>query len=225
MKKFSIFAILILTGIAAVFFVPGMREGVPELDSTTKSTGLKVREQNHASRPGPPQPTDNPEISIVGRNPYDTGIRNDQRIQQDIDGRNIVMEAVEIARGLHSENLAPEEDLEHLNQLLSFYRLSFERNPVAADNRMVMQALLGNNPEKLVVFPSDHPSLDSTGQLLDRWGTPYFFHPLSGTEMEIFSAGPDKTLNTSDDIAWTNRDGNPLTGKEQTEDDQLNAEP
>jgi hypothetical protein len=43
--------------------------------------------------------------------------------------------------------------------------------------------------------------------------------------MEIFSAGPDKTLNTPDDIAWAERDGKPLTGREEIEDDQLDAKP
>ena len=35
---------------------------------------------------------------------------------------------------------------------------------------------------------------------VDPWGTPYFFHQLSSTEMEIRSAGPDKRLWTDDDV-------------------------
>ncbi|HLH53589.1 MAG TPA: hypothetical protein VKY92_08235 [Verrucomicrobiae bacterium] len=42
--------------------------------------------------------------------------------------------------------------------------------------------------------------IDSSGNLIDPWGTPYFFHQLSGMEMEIHSAGPDKIMWTQDDL-------------------------
>jgi hypothetical protein len=35
--------------------------------------------------------------------------------------------------------------------------------------------------------------------MCDRWGTPYFFHQVSKTEMEIRSAGPDRRMWTGDD--------------------------
>ena len=38
------------------------------------------------------------------------------------------------------------------------------------------------------------------GQLVDRWGTAYWFHPNSSYQMEIRSAGPDKNLFTADDV-------------------------
>lgn len=159
----------------------------------------------------------------VGKKNYDTGIRNDQRVKRDESGNRVVTEGVAIGRQLHSQEASAEEDLDYLEQIFGLYRLSFQLNPVAGDNQMIMEALLGNNPEKLVVFPSDHPSLDATGQLLDRWGTPYFFHALSGTKMEIFSAGPDREFNTSDDIQRTDREDLPLTGAEQEIDP--NVEP
>jgi hypothetical protein len=36
--------------------------------------------------------------------------------------------------------------------------------------------------------------------MIDRWGTPYFFHQISATSMEIHSAGPDRKMGTEDDI-------------------------
>ena len=42
--------------------------------------------------------------------------------------------------------------------------------------------------------------VNADGELVDPWGTPYFFHQLSGTEMEIHSAGPDKKMWTDDDL-------------------------
>jgi hypothetical protein len=42
--------------------------------------------------------------------------------------------------------------------------------------------------------------INGKGELVDYWGTPFFFHQLSGTEMEIHSAGPDKVMWTADDL-------------------------
>jgi hypothetical protein len=35
---------------------------------------------------------------------------------------------------------------------------------------------------------------------LDRFGTPYFFHPISETRIDVRSAGPDRKLWTEDDV-------------------------
>ncbi len=55
-------------------------------------------------------------------------------------------------------------------------------------------------------IPTDHPSLgkDAEGRtiLLDRWGTPYLFHPLSHKLMQMRSAGPDRQPYTQDDLIW-----------------------
>ena len=63
-----------------------------------------------------------------------------------------------------------------------------------------MAKLAGNNKRKLAVLLPNHPSLNQEGELLDRWGTPYWFHPVSRDLMEIVSAGPDKKLWTEDDV-------------------------
>ena len=42
--------------------------------------------------------------------------------------------------------------------------------------------------------------VNENGEMVDPWGTPYFFHQLSGHEMEIHSAGPDKIMWTFDDL-------------------------
>jgi hypothetical protein len=43
--------------------------------------------------------------------------------------------------------------------------------------------------------------VNGQGQLIDNWGTPFFFHSLSRNEMEIRSAGPDRRMWTTDDLA------------------------
>ena len=39
----------------------------------------------------------------------------------------------------------------------------------------------------------------NTGELVDDWDTPFFFHQLSGAETEVRSAGEDRKLWTFDD--------------------------
>ncbi len=48
--------------------------------------------------------------------------------------------------------------------------------------------------------PPSSRRTNAVGELLDIWGTPYFFHQMSAQQMEIRSAGLDKTLWTQDDI-------------------------
>ena len=49
--------------------------------------------------------------------------------------------------------------------------------------------------------------LNEAGQLLDRFGNPYYFHPVSEQMIEIRSAGPDGKLWTNDDVALEDETG------------------
>ncbi len=42
--------------------------------------------------------------------------------------------------------------------------------------------------------------INAGGELVYSWGTPFFFHQLSATQMEIRSAGPDRVMWTADDL-------------------------
>lgn len=107
--------------------------------------------------------------------------------------------ATEAAR-LNAAGLTAMDDIAILQVLLGEYRRHLGGNPVG-DNDEIAAALLGRNLKRLACLPAKGgPFLDTGGRLIDRWGTPYFFHALSGSEMEIISAGPDRTLHTSDDI-------------------------
>ena len=75
----------------------------------------------------------------------------------------------------------------------------FGGNPVGT-NAEIVKALTGGNQKGAVYLPGDLKRLNENGELIDRWGTPYFFHANSATEMEVRSAGPDKTLYTTDDV-------------------------
>jgi len=94
------------------------------------------------------------------------------------------------------------EDVELIDTMLFEFRRAMTNNPVAGLNVEVVSALTGANSKRVIFLPPDHPSINSRGELQDRWGTPYFFHALSGRQMEIFSAGPDRNLWTNDDIRY-----------------------
>jgi hypothetical protein len=80
------------------------------------------------------------------------------------------------------------------------YGSRFGGNPVGS-NSEITKALDGENP-KQVRFLSEESGLriNARSELVDYWGTPFFFHQLSGTEMEIRSAGPDRIMWTADDL-------------------------
>lgn len=79
------------------------------------------------------------------------------------------------------------------------YGLMFGGNPVGT-NLEITKALNGDNPKQVKFLGPDGNRVNQKGELVDVWGTPYFFHQLSAMEMEIRSAGPDKIMYTSDDL-------------------------
>lgn len=79
------------------------------------------------------------------------------------------------------------------------FRLAFGGNPVG-NNAEITKALMGANPKKTKFVLLGDSRINAKGELVDRWGMPYFFHQISGTEMEIRSAGPDKVMWNGDDV-------------------------
>lgn len=101
---------------------------------------------------------------------------------------------------LNSADTTADDDLATIELLFSEFRKHQGGNPIG-ENDEITASLLGRNPKHLAYLPAKGPHLNAAGQLIDRWGTPYFFHQLSGSETEIRSAGPDNEMNTPDDIA------------------------
>jgi hypothetical protein len=90
-------------------------------------------------------------------------------------------------------------DLNKITAMLRDYRTIANENPVGS-NAEIMRACMGDNPKHAVLGPPEGLSLNANGELVDRWGTPFFFHQLSKDLMEIRSAGPDRKMWTGDDI-------------------------
>jgi len=97
-----------------------------------------------------------------------------------------------------------QSDLHLLQELFVAWRTNFPRdgNPVG-ENAEITRSLTGANTLSLALVPKDHPAINRAGEITDRWGTPFRFHQLSGTRMEIRSAGPDRRFGTADDAVLT----------------------
>jgi hypothetical protein len=89
--------------------------------------------------------------------------------------------------------------MDKVKLMLRDYRTLMGENPVGT-NAEIMRAVIGGNPRGARLGPPEGVSLNGSGELVDPWGTPYFFHQLSGSEMEIRSAGEDRKMWTSDDV-------------------------
>jgi hypothetical protein len=96
---------------------------------------------------------------------------------------------------------APEdisEDLSAVDSAIRDFRAVLGENPIGS-NAEITSALLGNNLKQIKLGVPAGSQINADGEMCDRWGTPYFFHQVSATEMEIRSAGPDRQMWTGDD--------------------------
>jgi hypothetical protein len=97
-------------------------------------------------------------------------------------------------------NISPQIVLENMRRAVVNYGSTFSGNPVGT-NPEITAALNGENPKQIkFIDPEAGLRINGEGELVDPWGTPFFFHQLSATDMEIRSAGPDKIMWTADDL-------------------------
>lgn len=95
--------------------------------------------------------------------------------------------------------LKPGPALESVRLCVRNYGLRFKGNPVG-NNAEITAALNGDNPQGVRFLDANVHRVNGKGELVDGWGTPYFFHQLAGDRMEIRSAGADRILWTLDDL-------------------------
>jgi hypothetical protein len=97
-------------------------------------------------------------------------------------------------------NMAPQSVLENMSRAIRQYGTMFGGNPVGVNAEFAKQ-LGGDNPKHINFISTEAGMrIDGDGELIDPWGTPYFFHQISGSDTEVHSAGPDKKMWTADDI-------------------------
>lgn len=96
--------------------------------------------------------------------------------------------------------MEPATVLSNMRIVIRQYGSQFGGNPIGT-NPDITKALNGDNPRQARFLREDSGlRINARGELVDYWGTPFFFHQLSGTEMEIHSAGPDRVMWTPDDL-------------------------
>lgn len=104
--------------------------------------------------------------------------------------------SLDLAQELHLAQ--PVDDCLILLDAFSFFQRVYGENPVG-DQAAIVQAMCGANPKNISFLSPQHPKVTDDWKILDRWGNPFFFHQLSGTDMEVISMGPDGELYTDDD--------------------------
>jgi len=114
-----------------------------------------------------------------------------------------------LADALNAPDSDIHSDLRIVNAIFEHYRGATHGADPVGENREITAALTGRNKLGFAFIPRDCSALNAQGELCDRWGTPFFFHQLSGTQMEIRSAGPDQKLWTGDDVVLTPGLGSP----------------
>jgi len=107
-----------------------------------------------------------------------------------------------ILRDYANPNLPPENDLTLMSRLMenSLLLLKSAANRPLSANEDWADLFRGKNAAREEFLPAQHVALNAQGQLVDRWGTPLFFHALGGGRYEIRSAGPDHKIWTADDL-------------------------
>jgi hypothetical protein len=111
--------------------------------------------------------------------------------------------ASELANGLNQANTDVHSDLRIIDSIFVAYRGAVRDEDPVGENADITAALMGRNKLGFAFITPDCKALNSKGELCDRWGTPYFFHQLSGQRMEVRSAGPDHKMWTADDEVLT----------------------
>jgi hypothetical protein len=121
--------------------------------------------------------------------------------QRDLENPLISSYEPSTPRAQRAQNAEPEiaADFDKVLLMLRAYRDLTGENPVGT-NAEIMKAVMGENPKSAQLGPPEGQTLNGDGELIDRWGTPYFFHQLSKDLTEIHSAGPDRRMGSGDDI-------------------------
>lgn len=108
----------------------------------------------------------------------------------------------EILKNYASPSARPEDDLQAMAHVFSNLRLLVKGDAPfrMGANEEFAAALMGKNAAKEVFLMAPHACLNAKGQLVDRWGSPLFFHVRDRDRIDIRSAGPDREMWTVDDL-------------------------
>lgn len=146
------------------------------------------------SQPAPAAPSPPEPMSLAAKQAREEATQRQAQTAA-LPGREILQEYAQ-------PGTRPEDDLHALAHAFANLQLLIKsRAPFRLGaNEEFAAALLGKNADKLVFLAPPHACLNAQGQLIDRWGTPLFFHVRDASRIDIRSAGPDRVLWTADDL-------------------------
>jgi hypothetical protein len=193
MKMRKWVAMLAVASLVILVLVIGLRSMSSNPVSSSKATSTSVA---LPGQPGnPPALPDNsalaPQVSSAGVN----------LASPPVPPENLAANAgrVEPAVVAAPPAISPEIAVQNVRHAITQFGAMFGGNPVGTNPEITSQ-LSGNNPKRInFIQPEAGMRINEQGELVDAWGTPLFFHQLSGTDMEVRSAGPDRKLWTPDD--------------------------
>jgi hypothetical protein len=107
-----------------------------------------------------------------------------------------------ILKGYAQPGTRPEDDLGSMAHAFSNLTLLVKGDSPfrMGANEEFAAALRGKNRDQLRFLPDTHPCFNAVGQIIDRWGTPLFFHVKDKSRIDMRSAGPDRRMWTDDDL-------------------------
>jgi hypothetical protein len=73
--------------------------------------------------------------------------------------------------------------------------------PPAGDNATIAKALRGANPRGIMFYEFASRDINSNGEAIDAWGTPYKLELQNASPPSIRSAGPNCVFGDSDDLS------------------------
>jgi len=183
MKKFAAVVVVMAIG-AGLFFAFKPKPSAPE-NSPTATTA--VSEQNPSAPAAPVNPDGGPATLPAAVSALPTSDPAAQAVTP-------------APAALPVSSLPPMTVLDNARVIMKNYGSAFGENPVGT-NPEITEALMGKNPKQInFITPESGLRVNDRGEMVDAWGTPFFFHQLSGQEMEIRSAGEDRKMWTRDDL-------------------------
>ena len=84
-----------------------------------------------------------------------------------------------------------------LKMAIDMYYAEYQSLP-QGNNETVTALLAGKNAKRILFLDAQHVRTNSIGQLLDGWDTPFTIEVV-GSDVSIYSAGPDRAFGTADD--------------------------
>jgi type II secretory pathway pseudopilin PulG len=110
----------------------------------------------------------------------------------------------QLGDGLVGRHPLAQNSARQLATALTAYHTEYGTYPDATDGELI-KILAGRNPKTIVFIETPLKQLDSSGRLIDPWGSPYRIAiPARGAKVKVWSIGPNKIddqgREDSDDI-------------------------